>query len=474
LATPYVGFSLLFVNILKIQKPTLLMHIKALGAKCEKLPPNKTEVLEEMKTICGYELTPETVKELSDCVRFPIRSPDGVIVWMNVTCDFAIVDRHNYGKLFIDKVATLDLSLEQAHRISTLLHGLGLEKRLLSRLVEENTTVQNGVRANLLTAAWRSKAYAICRCLAHLDNTLSDDYWKTVLTKLQNTEIYTSESICRSLLVQIGSNQATAQSEIAYVHITTVDSKTHIYVPLDESRQETCYSSHLPRKLCEYFGLDYDQGTLRSILSARSLDAIDGMLQEAGIIEIPGIEREDLNNVSNNSNFKLNSYTLISERTTSNTRSSSHSPPSPTVSNAQLTHSVVFTPPETPPQFESRGVRSSHRNYFRSNDFNDQVYLSGPAVSSGAIYHIDQPALYKELLEKVSKVGRWCTFQIPDKEESRLCLETQTTFASFDVTAAVTSSHRHTNVGAAGELFVSKSNRLNYEYGLMAIRCLNS
>ena len=82
---------------------------------------------------------------------------------MDRTGVFVIGDRREYGDVLKDQINILYLSLEEVHSIDFVLHGLELEERYMSRIIEEETNVQARLPDESLTKDLKRKANAICR-----------------------------------------------------------------------------------------------------------------------------------------------------------------------------------------------------------------------------------------------------------------------------------------------------------------------
>ena len=172
LATAYKGHAIFFLQVLRIPKPNLAMHIASLIEKSSDSPDqdtilqemHKKMILQEMLNICALNPKAESLQaKLMDCKCFPVRKPSGEIEWLDSTKRFAIVDRADYAVMFRDKVNTLDFSLEEVHSLKVLLVGLNLEKHYLSNATTEETEAEEAMADSPLTVDLRSKAYAITR-----------------------------------------------------------------------------------------------------------------------------------------------------------------------------------------------------------------------------------------------------------------------------------------------------------------------
>lgn len=163
IATEYKSQRIFFQNVLGIKKPDLGMHILALQQRAlEK--SDKKGILRELKNICALNPVAAILQDkLSKCKFLPVCGPFQAVQWMDSTGNFAVVDRKEYGDLFKDKINMLDFSLEEVHSIKPILASLELEGRYISRIVKEETRIEDGSLNDILTKDLRRKAYAICR-----------------------------------------------------------------------------------------------------------------------------------------------------------------------------------------------------------------------------------------------------------------------------------------------------------------------
>lgn len=76
---------------------------------------------------------------------------------------FSIVDRQDYGEIFVGQLTLLNLSLEEVHSLKYLLHELDLADRYMSTTLQEDTRTTDGRLQKRLTTNLRNKAYAVAR-----------------------------------------------------------------------------------------------------------------------------------------------------------------------------------------------------------------------------------------------------------------------------------------------------------------------
>jgi len=163
LASTYKEQLSFFRDILSIKKPSVEMHIASLIDKASE-NPDKSDILQEMRNISVLGCNSDTLRsKLLGCSCFPVRKPSGDIEWLSHASEFAIVDRTAYEILFRDKIQMLDFTLTEVHSVKEMLYGLGLEERMLSRSITEETQAEESSPDLALTESLKSKAYAITR-----------------------------------------------------------------------------------------------------------------------------------------------------------------------------------------------------------------------------------------------------------------------------------------------------------------------
>jgi hypothetical protein len=76
-------------------------------------------------------------------LHFPVRMPDGREQPLTALDDFAIIDRQHYADALKNKVKVIDFTLDEARRLRPLIEWAGLIDQCLSRLVVEQTVVDD-------------------------------------------------------------------------------------------------------------------------------------------------------------------------------------------------------------------------------------------------------------------------------------------------------------------------------------------
>ncbi|KAF2667223.1 hypothetical protein BT63DRAFT_481662 [Microthyrium microscopicum] len=427
LSTAYKGLTSFFHKTLAIPKPSLDMHILALCQKALE-NPEKSRILEEMRNICALQPTEVLLRsKLSDSKFLPIRNCAGDLTWASASSTYAIIDRREYGTVFAGKICLLDFTLEAVHSLRPFLSALGLQCRYLSALVKEETKVQEGLLDQYFTNDLRQKAYAICRYAVHFG---SADPVSTY-DLLQNLEVYTSDGISKVVsITQLGPPISVSVST-AYCHLSSTDNQMKVYIPRNLNNQHISLCRTLPTLLLKHFGIEDTKtgAQLGAIITARSLVNVDCILEEDGIIDVPGVVREQTDQESDSSN------------------------------DANLVDINVFTP-ERP---STTGYNSSGRGYFASpgseprrssSTSNDPFLTPATSVSSHSPLPPDRQDLYGKLIDMVIKQADRVE-GLPKKGDLRATsLETELGFTSERALYSAVQGEYKFKTGAAGELFV--------------------
>jgi hypothetical protein len=321
ISSQYAKQKPFFQKILNIQAPKLRSFVKSLKDKTStsSKPPSTHDIKETIKQIATLSPKLRDLEDVLDSKCFPILRPDGNLEWMDCMGDFVIADRRKLRTLFAGRLAMLDFSLEEVHACEPFLRAFSVQKKYLSGILESETRPTNSLPEPRFTANLRKKAYAICRYVfhvlvvltnrssyvAHLRKTATQQDAEKWFRMLRNVEVFTSVAISKSLTVRQNGKNVTVVEETAYCHVVEEERPGHgqdagnteektlkIHIPQDPGRRHISVLIDLPMALLKHFGVHQTgPGELVSIISANDLDTVDAILEEAGIILIPGCER---------------------------------------------------------------------------------------------------------------------------------------------------------------------------------------
>lgn len=163
LATEYAEQEDFFVRILGVQTPNVEMHVQALIEKSGKLTVHPSELKEMIFTISSMKPQKNDLEKLRTRGILPVKYANGLPGRAHMSADFAIPDRPQYNEAFQGKIITLDFSIGEIRAAMPFLAAAGLEGRLLSTMVQEETAVEGGKLNTQLTQSFVEKSYAIFR-----------------------------------------------------------------------------------------------------------------------------------------------------------------------------------------------------------------------------------------------------------------------------------------------------------------------
>lgn len=165
LARQYPDLMDFFVGRLGVQSPTLESQVQELQALCEKHPDpaDFAQIIALMKEINLFKPTKDAVRKILKKNVIPVKNEQGLEILLRPTESFVIMDRENYSALFDAKVATLAMPIGELRSVRMLLSALGLESRYMSRLIKEESKVENAVFDSALTKGFRQRAYHLMR-----------------------------------------------------------------------------------------------------------------------------------------------------------------------------------------------------------------------------------------------------------------------------------------------------------------------
>jgi hypothetical protein len=240
-------------------------------------------------------------------------------------------------------------------------------------------------------------------------------------------EVYSSDSISNVLSIALDETIA-IPGEAAYFHIAQDGSQLTLYVPKRRRDQQICLARQLPIKLLEHLGVQRAKqaAALASIVTASSLYVVDTLLEQDGIIEVPGIDRPEAEADDN-----------------------TVAPPSP------LPNPATPSPTRTPHSERSTSYFSEGRLFPENLHPSDDPFQTPATSVSSASPSPVRSDRYRELLDIVIQEAE-STPSLPSEGES--ILSSDVSDSTIDRYLAIRSSipgEENFLIGAAGELFVS-------------------
>lgn len=336
---------------------------------------------------------------------------------------------------------------------------------------------------------------ALYRCAVHHQSPRTRNGDISLYDKLRRTSLYISDGISKSISVVQYGKTITVQRSRANFHLAEDDDKLRLYVPRDEDAREECFFRQLPRRLMNHFAIrdPTAEALLNGIVGCRSLVAVDGILKDAGIVEVEGIERNselDHDSQSNHLNLSPRDGSAVSldDVTTQSgglsplsnlgmiataldeidhaadpphRRPSSdgrlpvpHRPTLTPRSRSPSSHSQTSVPSHAPPLSRSRSPSSDGQASVLSSLVPTPPERS--AIPIPLVNGVHQETGYATLLERVINSAERMT--IPAKGDCVIDNMQHTVFPGgvlFPSFFTTRSFDRDCKVGAAGELLVS-------------------
>ncbi|KAK4146669.1 uncharacterized protein C8A04DRAFT_9676 [Dichotomopilus funicola] len=234
---------------------------------------------------------------------FPVRFPSGEVRLCPGIKDFAVRDRKALSEDFAGLANFLDFDMEEVRRLQRVLGWASLGRKYLSRKVEE-ITCPDMKSARPISTPHRDisrHAHSLLRIAVTYNSprttgSISNLY--NLYTLFQKSETLETDAITTDLLLTQDETDLRVSKPSASLHIQEDPNSLKIYVPADKKRQEVCFHSILPRRLCKWILTDpATQGrpllsvwqeavpVVQSVLNAQA-SATDDILSELGILEV--------------------------------------------------------------------------------------------------------------------------------------------------------------------------------------------
>ncbi|KAK4695759.1 hypothetical protein P7C71_g2041, partial [Lecanoromycetidae sp. Uapishka_2] len=287
IAGQYAALKFFFLHVLEVEEPNVSMlveELKRLATSNEDSSITTIRALIDDIDCLGPD--EDDLEDLTSCNFLPVRGTDGLVRLKNTTDVFAVVDRVEYEAAFKGRVAILDYSIEEAHRIRGFLTAVDLAGRRMSLLVEEVSTTDTSIKANHLTRKIRDQAYALFRCAVHYGATTPEE--KSIYNKIRDAEVYESEGIRKTITLSLKATVVSVDGARSNLHIESDDKQFRLYVPKKLLDQQRCYLKQLPDRLASQLAIK-DVAAIRvfgNILNS-SHELIEDLLGDYGIVQLP-------------------------------------------------------------------------------------------------------------------------------------------------------------------------------------------
>ncbi|KAH8124644.1 hypothetical protein LI328DRAFT_166990 [Trichoderma asperelloides] len=294
-----------FVGMLGVTSITVQMLYDELKQPSSQRDINDVKVaILSLSSLLQTSTVPLDPQPILDNAIFPVRSCNGEVALRSAKVDFAIPDRDYLSDMFKEKIAMLDLDLENIHRLKPFFEWTKLQGRYLSSCVVEGTSVsEKGRPISAKHRDLKRKAYYFLRIAATFGSTryLADPSGFYQLLRTMNTMETTR--ISSTLTVSQNNQKFSVENVIGNEHIEHTSSGLTIFVPRKRNAQTVCFNSALPRKFAEWIMRNpttqipgtVESEMVRSLIAVLTCDCCDRSVL-SDICSLNGIVQVDVPN----------------------------------------------------------------------------------------------------------------------------------------------------------------------------------
>lgn len=128
------------------------------------------------------------------------------------------------------------------------------------------------------------------RCAVHYGNTQGQD--QSLHRQFLATEVYRSSGITKTLTITLNGTDTTIEGATGNLHIEHDDLQIRLYVPNRAEDREFCYLSDIPETLASHLAISNPAAVkvIGDIVHASRSSILNRLLEEHGIVRVPGIE----------------------------------------------------------------------------------------------------------------------------------------------------------------------------------------
>ncbi|GFF57726.1 hypothetical protein IFM61392_07789 [Aspergillus lentulus] len=211
---------------------------------------------------------------------FPVRYPTGSVELCSSAVDFAIADRKHLLDFFSNKAKFLDFNVNEIARLEPFLQWTGLDRRYLSSLIKEISTVR-GDSHKSLTSSDRNiarKAYGLLRIAVHFRSPRLKTGEQSFYEMLRNIDIRETDGISSELHLNQDGKDIMVEIRQSELHFQEYESGLTIYVPRNEQAQYLCFLDRIPRALMEWIMTEPATGICEPF-NDKALNVVSKVLQ---------------------------------------------------------------------------------------------------------------------------------------------------------------------------------------------------
>lgn len=295
-----------------------------------------------------------------------------------------------------------------------------------------------------------------CRCAVHFGSRKARGKDRSLLKLLQAATVHISHHISRSLRLMQGPAVYNVDNLDANFHMEVTEGRLMLYVPAEKQKMEACYLEELPKHVFNFFEISNQaaEAVLIRIIGGSSLDMVDNILENAGIVEVKGVRRPIDGNISG---VRLRTDSVLDTQTQQLPDRANGVRPTPRQNTTSHTRAndADRTDSQNNERDNADDIISDWRRSLRTHSPGSQIFES-----------IEQPvenAAYAALLDRLISTARNAYIPLCDSASHCFCSHTPELpvfncseyHIDYPSIFTMRSLDRDRRVGAAGELFVS-------------------
>lgn len=157
----YNGLKQFFVDILRIEQPSLDMFVRDLVKKAS-IPSPPIDVIKDLiGDISTLRPPPESLEQLREVSFVPVRQSSGEKQLFPPKSLFTIENNAELANIFSGQAPTLDFNLVQVHKIRPFIKAMGWDQRLMSECIVEASEPGQAMLAPGMSMFFRHRAFAL-------------------------------------------------------------------------------------------------------------------------------------------------------------------------------------------------------------------------------------------------------------------------------------------------------------------------
>ncbi|KAK2601141.1 hypothetical protein N8I77_010611 [Diaporthe amygdali] len=256
LSEHYEDLESFFVNFLKVETLNLEIVYRELIRLGGSRNASAADTRDQIMVLNAFLMDIDPAEhpnatKLIEAKILPIRKPDQTVSLASAKTEFAIVDRTHLRDIFAAQVKTLDFSFDEVRRLGPFIKFLRQDRKRLSEMVREITTVGEGDKQPLQCRRRQigPKAHALYRVAFHFDSPRLKTDGNDLYNMLRNAHVYTTEGISSELHLSQDGKDHCHIKERSDLHLREHGSQLEIFVSKKQKKQDFCYSSILNKHL---------------------------------------------------------------------------------------------------------------------------------------------------------------------------------------------------------------------------------